>query len=100
MKEGTDRAPATKQRKIRFTTLEAASSPPLKHSLTMLENRRLSLCDLSPSKKETKERINVCKRFAFLALIVAAPFALSGEAALGQIAKPELKWSACGDVPE
>ena len=40
------------------------------------------------------------KRLAFLALILAASFALSGEAALGQTAKPELKWSACGDVPE
>ena len=39
-------------------------------------------------------------RYAFLALILVAPFALSGEAALGQTAKPELKWSACGDVPE
>lgn len=40
-----------------------------------------------------------CLRLAATALVLAAPAALNG-AALGQAAKPALKWTPCGDVPD
>src|SRR4051812_17503675 len=62
----------------------------------------------APAVSATRQRtgylrekcVMLCCRFTSVAIVLAAPFVWGIGAACSQVARPELKWAPCGDLPD